>query len=98
MTRSQIGLKSGSKAIGASLWSGMKGVVTTPVNEVKKKGAIGLLTGTMKGVSGLVVKPAIGVLDFFSESTNGIKNSTQSAFGLRSAVNKNVAYEEGSDG
>ena len=53
--------------------------------------AIGLLTGTMKGVSGLVVKPAIGVLDFFSESTNGIKNSTQSAFGLRSAVNKNVA-------
>ena len=57
MTRSQIGLKSGSKAIGASLWSGVKGVVTTPVNEVKKKGAIGLLTGTMKGVSGLVVKP-----------------------------------------
>ena len=41
--------------------------------------------------AGLVVKPAIGVLDFFSESTNGIKNSTQSAFGLRSAVNKNVA-------
>lgn len=88
---SKIGLKSGSKAIGASLWSGVKGVITTPVNEVKQKGAIGLLTGTVKGVSGLVVKPAIGVLDFFSESTNGIKNSTQNFFGLRNNVNKNVS-------
>ena len=69
----------------------MKGVITTPVNEVKQKGAIGLLTGTVKGVSGLVVKPAIGVLDFFSESTNGIKNSTQNFFGLRNNVNKNVS-------
>ena len=88
---SKIGLKSGSKAIGASLWSGVKGVITTPVNEVKQKGAIGLLTGTVKGVSGLVVKPAIGVLDFFSESTNGIKNSTQNFFGLLNNVNKNVS-------
>ena len=69
----------------------MKGVITTPVNEVKQKGAIGLLTGTVKGVSGLVAKPAIGVLDFFSESTNGIKNSTQNFFGLRNNVNKNVS-------
>lgn len=68
----------------------MKGVVSTPIAEVKKKGAMGILTGTVKGVSGLVVKPTIGLLDFFSQSTNGIKNSTQSVFKLKNDVNKNV--------
>lgn len=68
----------------------MKGVVSTPIAEVKKKGAVGILTGTVKGVSGLVVKPTIGLLDFFSQSTNGIKNSTQSVFKLKNDMNKNV--------
>lgn len=39
-----IGVASGSKAMGASLWSGVKGVVSQPIQAVKKKGAKGFVT------------------------------------------------------
>ena len=39
-----VGVKAGSIAVGESVWSGLKGVISQPVSEVKKKGAVGLLT------------------------------------------------------
>ena len=39
-----LGLKSGSQAVGASVWSGIKGVVTMRVNDYGRKGVKGLLT------------------------------------------------------
>lgn len=35
------------------------------------------MKGTYKGVSGLVVKPISGALDFFSKTSEGIKNTTK---------------------
>ena len=82
------------------MWSGIKGIITQPVSEVKKKGAIGVLTvsiihhihwkGSLKGAAGLVIKPTVGVLDLISQSTNGIKNSTQSIFKLNAKMNQHV--------
>ena len=39
-----VGVKAGSIAIGESVWSGLKGVISQPVSDVKKKGVVGLLT------------------------------------------------------
>ena len=41
---------------------------------------------------GLAVKPAVGVLDFVSQTTNGLKNSSQHAFKLVSTENSDVAF------
>lgn len=35
----------------------------------------GFMTGTYKGMSGLVVKPISGALDLISKTSEGIKNS-----------------------
>jgi vacuolar protein sorting-associated protein 13A/C len=37
----------------------------------------GFLTGTLSGVTGLVVKPLSGALDFFSITTEGIRNTSK---------------------
>ena len=44
----------------------------------------------MKGVVGLALKPVVGVLDMLSQSTNGVKNSTQKIFKLRDSVDPKV--------
>lgn len=38
---------------------------------------MGFLKGTAKGVTGLMVKPMSGALDFFSLTTEGIKNTSK---------------------
>ena len=49
------------------------------IKVLKKDGIKGLFTGTYKGMSGLVVKPLTGALDFFSKTAEGIKNSTSTS-------------------
>ena len=44
----------------------------------------------MKGVVGLALKPVVGVLDLLSQSTNGVKNSTQKVFKLRESIDPRV--------
>ena len=39
---------------------------------------------------GLALKPVVGVLDMLSQSTNGVKNSTQKIFKLRDNVDSKV--------
>lgn len=68
----------------------MRGLVTQPLQEVRRRGPVGILSGPVRGSAGLVLKPMVGLLDFVSESTNGLKNSTQRAFGLRAELNKQV--------
>ncbi len=42
----------------------------------EKGGAAGFAKGVGKGVIGLFTKPAVGVFDFVSASTEGIRNTT----------------------
>lgn len=46
-----------------------------PIQGAKSGGVKGFFKGTYKGVSGLVVKPISGALDFFSKTSEGIKNT-----------------------
>jgi vacuolar protein sorting-associated protein 13A/C len=65
------GLKSTFKGIA----SGVVGVFEKPVEGAQKDGVKGFMKGAYKGLSGLVVKPVSGALDFFSKTTEGIKNN-----------------------
>lgn len=57
--------------------SGLAGVVQQPIEETKKGGVLGFFLGTAKGMAGLVVKPLSGTLDFFSLTSEGIKNTAK---------------------
>lgn len=72
------GLGYGLKSTFTGIASGITGVVENPYAGAKKDGVTGFLKGTYKGVSGLVVKPISGALDFFSKTSEGIKNTASS--------------------
>lgn len=47
-----------------------------PMEGAEKGGAAGFAKGVGKGFVGLFTKPAVGVMDFLSASTEGIRNTT----------------------
>lgn len=69
------GVGYGLKSTFEGVASGITGVVSKPIQGAKKEGAKGFLKGTYKGLSGFVVKPISGAFDFFSKTTEGIKNT-----------------------
>ncbi|CAD8164451.1 unnamed protein product [Paramecium pentaurelia] len=52
--------------------NGITGVVTQPYQETQKDGIKGFVKGTLKGLSGLVVKPIAGVLDASAKAAEGV--------------------------
>ena len=69
------GLESGAQSIGKGVWSGVTGIITQPIKEVKRSGAIGIFKGLFKGITGIVTKPLGGILDATSQTTEGIKKT-----------------------
>ena len=69
------GVGYGLKSTFLGFASGITGVVSKPIQGAQKEGPLGFLKGTYKGLSGLVVKPVSGALDFFSKTSEGIKNT-----------------------
>ena len=67
------GLTKGFKRLGSGVFGGVTGVITQPIQGVKKDGAKGLVTGIGKGAAGLVAKPVGGVFDLASNTFEGIK-------------------------
>lgn len=49
------------------------GVITQPVKGAQAEGIDGLITGVVRGIVGVVAKPAAGVFDFASEATAAVK-------------------------
>lgn len=41
------------------------------------------------------MKPAVGILDFVSQTTNGLKNSSRRVFNLGSTVDSQVGFKSG---
>jgi vacuolar protein sorting-associated protein 13A/C len=72
------GVGKGVVSIGKGFLSGITGVVTQPIKEVKSSGATGIFLGMFKGVSGLITKPLGGIMDATSQTAEGIKKSVQS--------------------
>lgn len=57
---------------------GVTGLVQKPILGARQEGVTGFLKGTAKGVGGLLVMPISGAIDFFSKTSEGIKNSVNS--------------------
>ena len=53
--------------------SGVTGIVEKPMEGAKSAGAIGFFKGFCKGVLGAITKPTAGVVDFTSQSCEGIR-------------------------
>lgn len=71
------GVGFGCKSAINSLGSGLSGVVTRPIEEVKKRGAKGIAIGMVSGMTGLFLKPLSGGLDLVAKSTEGVKNTAR---------------------
>ncbi len=58
--------KEGFNSFGVGLKSAVTGLYQQPIKGWHKRGLIGIYTGTVDGVTGLIVKPVTGTLDLLS--------------------------------
>ena len=65
----------GFKALGQGMLDGLTGVVTQPMYGYQEKGASGLIGGIAKGVAGIILSPAAGLIDATTGIVDGVKNS-----------------------
>jgi vacuolar protein sorting-associated protein 13A/C len=78
MRNKQSDAQSGSmKSIGQNLFKGVlggiTGIVTKPIDGAKQEGVEGLFKGVGKGLLGIVTKPVGSIVDFTSQSFEGIR-------------------------
>jgi hypothetical protein len=66
------GFKQGGKEVLSGFTSGVSGIFTQPMEQMKKDGALGLFTGLGKGVAGVAVKPILGITDGLSTIVSSI--------------------------
>ena len=69
------GLKLGLESLYWGVEKGIVGVIKKPFNGAQNNGFPGFLSGTMLGLSGIVLKPVTGILDLTSKFTEGVKNT-----------------------
>jgi vacuolar protein sorting-associated protein 13A/C len=60
-----------------SIGSGISGIFVKPIMG-SKRGVKGFFKGLGQGLAGVVIKPVTGILDLFSNTTEGIKNTISS--------------------
>jgi hypothetical protein len=60
-----------------SIGSGISGIFVKPIMG-SKRGVKGFFKGLGQGLAGAVIKPVTGLLDLFSNTTEGIKNTISS--------------------
>ncbi len=53
--------------------SGVTGIVEKPIEGAKSSGALGFFGGVGKGLIGVVTKPTAGIVDFTSQSLEGLR-------------------------
>eukprot|EP01036_Dinobryon_divergens_P026996 gene26996-35701_t len=69
------GLYMGTKELGKNIVEGVTGIVVSPYRGWETGGSVGFGMGVAKGLLGVALKPAVGVLDLASRATEGIRNS-----------------------
>uniref|UniRef100_A0A6B2L199 Intermembrane lipid transfer protein VPS13-like C-terminal domain-containing protein n=1 Tax=Arcella intermedia TaxID=1963864 RepID=A0A6B2L199_9EUKA len=74
------GVAEGVTDLAFGLFSGITGIVVEPIKGAVEEGGIGFVKGVGKGLINVVVKPTVGVLDFASRTTEGIKNTPDAIF------------------
>ena len=71
-----FGVTAGANSFFTSVASGLGGVARKPLEGAEQEGAAGFFKGVGKGFIGLPTKAAVGVLDFASNVSEGIRNTT----------------------
>ncbi|KAI0483961.1 vacuolar protein sorting-associated protein 13 [Xylariaceae sp. FL0804] len=71
-----FGVTAGANSFFTSVASGLGGVARKPLEGAEQEGAAGFFKGVGKGFIGLATKPAVGVFDFASNVSEGIRNTT----------------------
>jgi hypothetical protein len=66
------GMGHGAREFARGLWLGLTGLVMQPVNGGQDEGFVGVAKGIGRGIIGLPLKPAIGAIDLFSKSFEGV--------------------------
>jgi len=64
----------GVYGLGSSVFSGVTGLVTKPIEGAKQQGGVGFVKGVGIGVAGIITKPVSGVVDLISKTTQGIES------------------------
>ncbi|KAG0208228.1 hypothetical protein BGX33_006369 [Mortierella sp. NVP41] len=70
------GLSQGASSLANGLVSGVTGIVEQPLQGAQSGGVEGFFKGVGKGLVGAVTKPLVGVFDFTTNVTSGIRNTT----------------------
>ena len=70
------GVAKGAVSLAKGITSGVTGIITQPFEGARHGGFEGFFTGVGKGLLGIVAKPVVGIVDFASNVTEGIKNTT----------------------
>ncbi|XP_014236722.1 vacuolar protein sorting-associated protein 13D isoform X1 [Trichogramma pretiosum] len=78
-TGSKDHLVAGFKGLGFGLFSGVISIGKQTYDGVINEGFPGFFAGLGKGVVGTITKPAVGILDFATESSIAIRESSRSA-------------------
>lgn len=73
------GLYVGTQELGRNIVEGVTGIVVSPYRGWEQGGGVGLATGMARGILGVALKPAVGVLDLASRATEGLRNTTMQA-------------------
>ena len=69
------GLFVGTQELGKNIVEGVTGIVVSPYRGWEQGGGVGFGVGVAKGILGVALKPAVGVLDLASRATEGIRNT-----------------------
>eukprot|EP01133_Synstelium_polycarpum_P012231 gene12231-14325_t len=74
------GLELGIRDLGEGLLKGITGIIDEPIKgATQEKSFEGFLKGVGKGVLGVAVKPTVGIFEFATRASEGIKNTTSIA-------------------
>jgi len=65
----------GAKELGKGIFKGITGVIEEPIKGAKSEGVGGFFKGIGRGVIGAAVKPAVGVVDFAAQTTQGVSRT-----------------------
>jgi hypothetical protein len=76
------GLRKGFASAGTSIWSGVSGIVTKPVEGARRDGLEGFFLGVGKGATGLVAKTLSGTIDIVAKTSEGIDYQAKSSIQL----------------
>ena len=68
------GIKKGFASAKTSIYSGITGVYTKPIEGAKKQGLFGFIKGGAQGAAGLVTKTISGGIDIIAKTSEGLDN------------------------